>query len=125
MKKIKIMIIDDDKEFLSELKEMLINCNYNVITDFGETITQENITRICPDVILLDIKLNKTSGFKIYGELKKSSVNKNIPVILMTGVYTEKEQAFVIKTCTNNNYILKPFEPSDLVKKIELCSHLT
>jgi DNA-binding response OmpR family regulator len=119
MEKNKIMIIDDDKELLSELDDLLSSNGYNVITDSGESDIQGRIIDIVPDIILLDLKLTKTSGFNIYNELRKSPETKNIPIILITGVYTEKEHTLVIRAFSNNNYMLKPFEPLELINKIE------
>jgi len=119
MSKKKIMIVDDDKEFLQELKETLNLNNYDVATFSDGTSALGMISRIQPDVVLLDLKLRGKSGFQIAYELKRFPETVNIPIIAMTAYYTEKQHAELMNLCGIQTYLIKPFNLLDAIAKIE------
>ncbi|NIM02656.1 response regulator, partial [bacterium] len=92
---------------------------YNATAYLDGTAALGMISRIKPDVILLDLKLTGKSGFQIAYELKSFSKTAHIPVIAMTGFYTRKEHAELMNICGIQTYLLKPFDSQELVGKIE------
>lgn len=119
MPKKKILIIDDDREFGEELRELLELEGYTARAFFDGTAALGMISRIKPDVILLDLKLTGKSGFQIAYELKSFSKTADIPIIAMTGFYTKKEHAELMNICGIRTYLLKPFDSQEVVGKIE------
>ena len=65
MSKCKVMIVDDDSEFLQELKEMLDLSGYEVNAIKDPLQVQEEASRIKPDVIVLDLKMDGMNGFEV------------------------------------------------------------
>jgi len=59
MPKKKIMVIDDNKEFLEELQELLNLTGYDTVVFSDGTSALKMVSKIKPDVILLDLKLGK------------------------------------------------------------------
>lgn len=119
MSKKKVMIIDDDKEFLEELKETLNLNNYEVAAFSDGTSALGMVSRIKPDVILLDLKLKGKSGFQIAYELRRFPKSANIPIIAMTAYFTEKEHTELMDMCGIRTCLMKPFNPLDAIAKIE------
>ncbi|MFH1260070.1 MAG: response regulator [Elusimicrobiota bacterium] len=119
MAKKKVMIIDDNEEFLVELKEVLMLNNLEVvaINDVASVIERAEQTK--PDLILVDLKMPKKSGFHIAEELNKIPHLADIPVIVMSGFFTEIEKANLINVYGVQKCIKKTFDPADLVVKIE------
>ncbi len=115
----KIMVVDDDKEFLEELKEMLIFSGYEVTGINDSTIALKVARVVKPDVILLDLRMRSTSGFEIANGLKSLIETSNIPVIAMTGYYTLKEHSWLINFCGIKRCLKKPFNPLDIIAEIE------
>lgn len=119
MPKKKIMIIDDNKEFSEELKEMLTLNGYNTSAFPDGTSALGMVSKIKPDVILLDLKLRGKSGFQIAYELKSFPKTANIPIIAMTAFYIEKEHTIIMKMCGIQEYLIKPFDSQEAIAKIE------
>ena len=115
----RIMIIDDDREFLEEINEMLKASGYNTILLSDSKKAVDKVCEYKPDVLLLDIKMEGASGFKIADELRRIPEAKSIPFIGVTGFYTEDEHKLFMKMCGIKTVIIKPFRPLDIIVAIE------
>ena len=114
-----IMIVDDNIELLEELENLLKLGGYDVITISDGTRVIDAAIKNKPDLILLDLKMSPKSGFQIADEVKNSLQLKSIPVIAMTGFFTEKQHFQMMELCGIRATILKPFRPVNLITKIE------
>lgn len=114
----KIMIIDDDKEFLEELNETLTLSGYEAVVVNDATSALDVIIKTKPDVILLDLKMPKKSGFQVASELKYYSGIMNVPIIAMTGFFRE-EFVPLMTICGIKKYLKKPINPLDVIAQIE------
>lgn len=115
----KIMVVDDDEEFLEELRETLNLSGYRVIIVNDSTTALDTACTMKPDVILLDLKMDKKSGFKIADELKRVPETAHIPTIAMSGFYVQKYHNLLLKICGIKRFLKKPFNPLDVIAKIE------
>jgi hypothetical protein len=119
MAKKKIMIVDDNVEFLEELKELLDLSGYETTACIDGDSALAKAREERPDAILLDLKMDDKSGFQVADELRRMPEAANIPIIAMTGYYTEKEHALLVNICGINMRLLKPFNPLDVIAKLE------
>ena len=118
-KKIKILLIEDDY-FLAGIYLTKFK-----LEGFEIFLAQDGEQGLrfagdkSPDIILLDISLPKKDGFDVLQALKKNSVTKNIPVIIMTNL-SENDN---IKKCFSLgavDYIVKSnFLPNEVVEKVK------
>jgi DNA-binding response OmpR family regulator len=119
MKKKRILIVDDDETFLEELDNTMQMCGYDTITrNSGKTVVKDADEKK-PDVILLDMKINGKSGFQIADDLKHVPATSNIPIVAMTGIFTERLHRTFMKGLGIDECVLKPFNPLDIISKIE------
>lgn len=118
MSKKKIVIVDDDRGFLEELKEALTLSGYEVSTVSDGNVALEIIYKVKPDVLLLDLKMDQKSGFQLAYELKFLR-DVRIPVIAMTAFFAEKEHAQLMNVCGIQLCLKKPFNPQEAIAKIE------
>ena len=115
----KIMIIDDDKESLEELSEMLSLNGYEV-TSLSEANTALKQTLLLkPNLILLDLKIKGKNGFQIADKLRQSPATNNIPIIAISGYYTRDIDTVIMNSCGIRKFIKKPFKPLDVIMEIE------
>ena len=116
----KVLIVDDDVEFLDELKETLVLTGYDVtgISDGASAVKAARVGK--PDVIVLDLRMHAMSGFEVADRLKGSPETARIPVIAMTGYYTLKEHSWLMNFCGIKKCLKKPFNPLDVIGEIEL-----
>ena len=114
----KVMIIDDDKEFLEELKETLKLNDYEIIAVEDPALALNMAVSKKPDVVLLDLKMPGKSGFMLADEFRDSRKIADIPIIAMSGCFKSKDSEF-LNICGFRDYLEKPFRPADVIAKIE------
>ncbi len=114
----KIMVVDDNREFLEELDETLSLSGYETITYRDGESALRNMEKDKPDLVLLDLKMSGKSGFEVAGEINKNRNTKTIPIIAMTGFYTKDEHQILMKICGMEQCLIKPFNPLDVITKI-------
>jgi len=115
----RILVVDDNEELLQELQTMLELGGYDVIAMSDSSDAFDVAFKKKPNVILLDLKMSPKTGFQIADEVRNSLLLKDVPVIAMTGFFTEKEHLLMMKLCGIKISILKPFQPVNLIAKIE------
>lgn len=119
----KIMVIDDDKELLTLIKEMLKAHGYEVSTfESGELALQTLDKKDASsnfDVIFLDLMMPGLSGYKVIEELKKRDHASAIPVIMLTARDSGMDMISGYQAGANY-YIPKPFTRSQLVYGVNL-----
>lgn len=116
MKKIKILIVDDEKDFAEALAERLElrGLEAEVRTD-GEAALAF-ISETPPDVVILDIKMPGIDGFEVLRRIKAS--HPQLPVILLTGHSSIKDGIRGMELGAND-YLLKPINIQELITKVE------
>ncbi|KYK31080.1 MAG: chemotaxis protein CheY [Thermoplasmatales archaeon SG8-52-3] len=117
---VKIMVVDDDPDQISTVKYVLesTNDNYEVVgANDGTQCLQLLKDKKIPDLILLDIMMPVMNGWEVYNRLKENFSWKNIPVIFLTA-RTDR----IAKNAggfLGDDYIEKPFNREDLLKRID------
>lgn len=114
----KILIVDDEQDIVESLKFVLEASNFNCYTaDNGEDglrLAKE----LTPDLIILDVMMPKINGYKISRLLKYDAKYKNIPILMVTA-RSQEEDKLIGEETGADEYITKPFELDDVVKKVE------
>lgn len=82
----KIVIVDDDKEFLEELQEALSFGPYDVTAVNDSMLAVEVIMEVNPAIILLDLKMPQKNGFQVAREIRSKEAYKDIPIIILSGM---------------------------------------
>lgn len=113
-----ILIVDDDIEFLEELKVALGNNGFNL--DFASNGFEagRKIYTKKPSLILLDFKMPGLNGFEVCKILHMYKDTSNIPIFAVT-VLNSKEEIKRIKACGVKEYILKPVDIDKLIKSVK------
>ena len=114
----KILIVDDEQDIVDSLKFVLETSNFTCYTaDNGEDglrLAKE----LTPDLIILDVMMPKINGYKISRLLKYDAKYKNIPILMVTA-RSQEEDKLIGEETGADEYITKPFELDDVVKKVE------
>lgn len=83
----KILIIDDDPEFIDILKIVIEREQHQVVTAFNGEEGLQKVETENPDLIILDVMMEtEDKGFEVARELKQNSNYKNIPILMITGI---------------------------------------
>ena len=113
----KIVCIDDSESMLSIISSYLGN------EDFQVTLIQDSmkallkITSIRPDLILLDIGMPNVDGYQLCSLIRKSSILRDIPIVMVTGNKGLIDRARA-RIAGATDYLTKPFVQADLLKMI-------
>ncbi len=111
----KILLIDDDEKLTDLLKDYLSKYNFIPHSSDNPVNALNHLKNNSYDLIVLDIMLPEMDGFETLKELRKTS---SIPVIMLTarGETTDKIVGLELGA---DDYIAKPFEPRELVARMQ------
>ena len=111
----KILIIDDDTQLTELLIEFLSSYKYNIVAKHTPEKGLEHLEKKGADAIILDIMLPGMDGFQV---LRKIRENSAIPVIMLTarGEVTDRIVGLELGA---DDYLPKPFEPRELLARIQ------
>ena len=121
----KILIIDDDMDFVEACQNMLEAAGYEVECETVFENALDRTTETNPDLLLLDILMeNKVIGFDIADAISRDEKLKHIPVIFLTGYFrrtntVERESESLKRWGNVRSIIDKPVKPSVLLEAIK------
>ena len=122
MNNIKVLVVDDNQELVSEIKEYFSDhANINVSLEaYDGEIALKLIKEYKSDydVVILDLVMPKKDGLDVLEEISKWNLNKKIIVI---SSYNSDEMIRKVSNYGIDYYLTKPFEMSNLEKKILSC----
>lgn len=113
MIKKKILIIDDEKEFVDILKQMLETRHYKVVTAYDGESGFQNAVNEKPNLILSDILMPKLDGFALMEKLKSHLDTRDTPVIIVSGI-GESDSIRKAQALGATDYLIKPLSLGDL-----------
>ncbi len=114
----RVVVVDDDKEFLEELQEILQASGYDLVVVNNSRFALSKIVESKPDVVLLDLKMPGKNGFELATEMNRAFETEEIPVIVMTA-YFKDEYKMLMDLCGVKRCLKKPFYPLDVISAIE------
>jgi DNA-binding response OmpR family regulator len=114
----KILIIEDNQDILENTAEILELSNYYVFTANNGKEGVELALLNKPDLILCDIMMPELDGYGVLHMVQKNPDLQNTPFIFLTAK-TEREEIRKGMSLGADDYISKPFDPTDLLNAIE------
>ncbi len=111
-----ILVVDDSKENIDTLTELLFQFDVVAETDGGKAL--EKLFRKPVDLILLDITMPGMDGFQVCKRIKGTSGLKHIPVIFLTGRTATADIVHGFEV-GGVDYITKPFKSPELLARIK------
>ena len=119
----RILIIDDDVDFVDLNKAVLESNGFEVETAFSAREGMDKVQFDAPNLILLDLMLEKhDTGFSFAKSIKADPRYKDIPILMISAVagetgydFSQDQDGYWMKT---DDFVPKPVEPDVLVQKI-------
>jgi DNA-binding response OmpR family regulator len=112
----KILLVDDEHEFVQTLAQRLKLRGYDVVTALSGEECLEKFSSKPFDLVVLDLMMPGMSGLEVLAGLKRAE--KSIPVILLTGHGSTKEGMEGMKLGAAD-YLMKPLDINQLTDKME------
>ena len=117
-RKTRILVVDDEPNIVQTLKDRLEMNEYTVETasngEEGLRIAKEK----SPDMILLDVIMPIMDGHEMLEKLRRSEWGRETSVIMLTA-RSQAQDIARARACNIDDYIIKPFDLSELLEKIE------
>ena len=122
-RKAKILLVDDDVDFVEGIKTILESQSYEVIWAPNGEEGLRKAREESPDLILLDVIMPIQDGFSAAEQLKKDPQLSKIPTLMLTA-FAEKgietsipiSKGFELET---EDYIDKPVTPEELLSRVK------
>lgn len=119
----RILLVDDELDFVEATKLILEHKSYEVVVAYDGIEGLKKAKTECPDLIILDVMMPEMDGYEVCTRLKKDPKYCHIPILLLTAVgqavySTEYTKEMGMRT-EADDYVDKPVEPSELISRVE------
>jgi len=116
---IRILIADDDPDIRDVLKLTLSEDNYEVVEATNGEEALAHIHKNPPDLALLDYKMPILDGREVCRLVKQDILLRHLPIIMVTGKGDLEDKVDGIEAGADD-YVVKPFEPKELLARIRM-----
>jgi len=118
--KIKILLIDDEKEFNHFVKLNLENTGeFEVLATEDPIAGIDLARRYRPNLILLDIFMPELDGAEVAENLLADDLTRDIPIVFLTAL-VKQDELKKGSTIAGRHYIAKPVTTGDLINQIKI-----
>ncbi len=114
----RIMVVDNEDNICDIYKKVLIHEGYDVESFLDGSTAIDSFSKKSFDIVITDLKMPKIDGFHVIKRVREMSPKTDI--IVITGYATLDSVVTSIKLGAYD-YLVKPFEISDLVGKVKKC----
>ncbi|HEX2033541.1 MAG TPA: response regulator [Chloroflexota bacterium] len=115
----RILIVDDDPSIVQMLSEVLADEGYEVVTATQSLRAFDRAKEARPDLILMDIMMPYLDGLDQIKLLSLDDDLKDVPIIVITAKAHALDDIGDLRALRIVDHLYKPFEISDLLRKIE------
>lgn len=110
-----ILVVDDEKNIRDLIEKYLKASNFQVTTYGDAKYLVEEVRRLNPDLIVLDIMMPNSNGLDVCKEIRKFS---DIPIIFVSAKDEEFDRILGLEL-GGDDYMNKPFSPRELVVRVK------
>ena len=119
----RILLVDDDRDFVESNKDLLEAQGYAILTAYDGKTGLETAIRERPDLMILDVMMaTDTEGFEVSRKIPDTPELKHMRVLLVTGIRRAKHLPFGFEPDDTwlpvNDIMEKPILPEKLLEKI-------
>jgi DNA-binding NtrC family response regulator len=112
---VKVLIVDDNKDFTDSLEALLKENSFDVVSAQDSSTAIEEYRKKIYQAVLLDLKMPGMSGEELLREFKR--IDSDVSIIIMTA-YPSIESAVATIKANAAAYLTKPFEVDECIKAI-------
>lgn len=113
----RILIAEDEKDIRDLISFLLKFAGHEVIPTANGEEAYERAKVEVPDLILMDVRMPKMTGYEACVKMKEDEKIKHIPVVFLSAKGQDSEVAAGLEAGAAE-YLLKPFSPDQLSEKV-------
>jgi CheY-like chemotaxis protein len=114
----KILIAEDERDIRELVSFSLQFGGFTVVQAANGAEAVEYAQKEMPDLILMDVRMPKMTGYEACRQMKSMESLRDIPVVFLSAKGQESEIQTGMEVGAEE-YILKPFAPDELVKQVQ------
>ena len=115
MKKIRILIVDDELSIIKFLRANLEANGYETLTAMNGAEALQTFEKELPDLVILDIMMPKMDGFEVCRRVREWS---QLPIIMLSAIGSEPDKVKCLDLGADD-YITKPFGKDELIARVK------
>lgn len=116
---IRVVCIEDEPEMIELVKLILSHRGFDVVGARGGNEGLQLVESLHPALVLLDLMMPDMDGWEVYQRMKANDQMNKIPVIVVTAKAQSIDKMLGLRIAKVDDYITKPFGPSQLLKSID------
>jgi CheY-like chemotaxis protein len=117
-----VMIVDDEESIRLLVESILKEEGYEVVSARSGKECLKMLEKVKPDLILLDIMMSKMTGLDVAEKIRKSPGINEIKIIFLTVLKGNDINPTLLKNLRVTDYITKPFDNTDLLRRVALAT---
>ncbi|HEY6109342.1 MAG TPA: response regulator, partial [Gemmatimonadales bacterium] len=114
----KVLLVDDEDSLRKVLKDLLERDGYDVSEARDGVQALDQVDRVGPDVVVLDLNLPALDGYGVLSQLRSRPATAGIPVIVLTAKGDEDNEVRVFELGADD-FLQKPFRARALSARLE------
>jgi len=115
---VKVLLVDDEDSLRRVMKDLLERDGYQVTEARDGVQALDQVDRVGPDIIVLDLNLPGLDGYGVLSHLRSRPATAAIPVIVLTAKGDEDNEVRVFELGADD-FLTKPFRPRALSARLE------
>ncbi len=113
----RVLVSDDDPQILRLVETLLESAGHDVFATSEPREVVEMARAYRPDAIVLDV-LMPVSGYELLGVLRREPLTAKVPILFLSGLGEGEDRVRGLSEGADD-YLVKPFEPAELLLRIE------
>jgi DNA-binding response OmpR family regulator len=113
----RILVAEDERDIRELIGFTLRFADFEVVLVKNGLEAMERAAAEQPDLILLDVRMPKMSGYDVCRSLKANPITRDIPIVFLSAKGQEKEIEQGLDSGAVE-YIVKPFAPDELIDQV-------
>ena len=113
----KIWVAEDEKDIRDLINFTLMFAGHEEVTTANGEEAWLAAPQVMPDLILMDVRMPRMTGYEACAKIKADERISHIPVVFLSAKGQESEIQNGLAAGASE-YLLKPFAPDDLVRKV-------
>jgi CheY-like chemotaxis protein len=112
-----ILVAEDERDIRELIKFTLEAAGHQITTVANGADAVEQAAGILPDLVMTDVRMPRMTGYEACKAIKENPATQHIPVVILSAK-GQDEEVDAGREAGADEYILKPFAPSDLMQRV-------
>ena len=114
---VKVLVVDDNPDVLTSIDYTLKPLGYEILKASSGKECLDILKTQTVDVILLDIMMPEEDGWQVASKIREHAQWRSLPIIFVTA--KADDMSISLGSLCSEEYLIKPFEPHDLIRAIQ------